>query len=244
MPWVLQVGFYGVAGSGGRDRTRRLAGRIRRRPSCIGANCPSTGFLRRAHSPSLTPRTAPAPWSKPGQRRAQRLPWRKAKLAGRLVLLLLMNVPSRARTRARDTSAHARRLGCTDRRTNTRYAQRRRCGAGAAQSVRAHARRAQIQSDQDRGAELRDRAPEALALRLVQRELGGEHASSAVRRPPDRHRARRPRGPGKRSNRHPQHPRRRSARRCPRACRASSITTRSRRPTAPVAKPSNASAKR
>src|SRR2546427_4788141 len=51
---------------------------------------------------------------------------------------------------------------------------------------RAHARRAEVQANQDRGAELRDRAAEALALRLLQREPGDEHAGGAVRSDPDR----------------------------------------------------------
>lgn len=108
----------------------------------------------------------------------------------------LANVPSRARTRARDTAVHARCLQHADR-CPARHASGYRPGARTSRSDRAHAGRTQVQADQDRGAELRGRAPEALALRHVQREPGRHDAGGTVRRHRGRHRAGGPRGPGR-----------------------------------------------
>ena len=155
-----------------------------------------------------------------------------------------------SRTRARDDGCHARRHAPTV----TRCIARRcgRVGAGVARIVRADAGRIAVREDPQCGAELRGRAPEALALRLVQREPGGDHAGRAlrhilVRRHPGRHPARGHRGatggqagaPGTVKEAPGGSP---SVAGQPAAHRA--ITTNSNRRTAPVARRSNASAKR
>nr|AEX00420.1 TnpA5 [Comamonas testosteroni] len=110
-----------------------------------------------------------------------------------LRVCLLEKVMPRAHARARHDGGHARRPG----HPHDRCAGRTGFDAGAARCDRAHARRAEVQANQDRGAELRDRAAEALALRLLQREPGDEHAGGAVRSDPGRHGAGRPRRPAR-----------------------------------------------
>ena len=156
-----------------------------------------------------------------------------------------VNVCVASRARARDDGRNARRHDTGDTRCIVR--RRRRVGDRVARSVRAHASRAAVREDPQRGTELRDRTPEALALRLVQREPGRDHAGRAVRRHPDRHPARGHRGarggqagaPGTVKEAPGGSP---SVAGQPAAHRA--ITTNSNRRTAPVARRSNASAKR
>ena len=95
----------------------------------------------------------------------------------------LANVPILARTREEHDGCHAG----NPQHQRTRGLARLRCAGPAAQRHRTAAGGCEVQADQDRGAELRDRAPQALALRVFQRELGQQRPDRAVRSDRDRH---------------------------------------------------------
>ena len=127
-------------------------------------------------------------------------------------------------------------------------------GAGVAPGVAAPASRCQVQANQDRGVELRDRALEALALWLQQREPGWHwRAGGAVRPDSGRHPWRGRGGAGGSGSSsepgHPGHPGQRRAT-LPSASsparelgRASNTITNLHRRSAPAASRSSASAR-